>query len=173
MRAGRIGPDTHREARTLRYATACRGREGYGYVQLELGDAVAPQVPPVTAKSFALLPLKLSFKGSGNPDRFVTVTFLVFDGALAVSVPYASALGATVAGIVVPVLSVAACGLEESGLSETDSDADSVPRAPGVKVTTIVQAPLAPSVEVQAPPVTAKSAALVPLMLSLSEIATV
>jgi hypothetical protein len=76
-------------------------------VQLELGGAIVAQVPPVTAKSFALFPLKLSPTDSGNPDRLVTVTFLVFDGTL-VSVPYASVIGATVVGIVDPVLSATA-----------------------------------------------------------------
>jgi len=71
----------------------------------EFAAAVVPHVPPVTAKSTAFGPLKLSLIGSENPDRLVTVTFLVFDGVLDVSVPYASVVGATVAGIVGPVLS--------------------------------------------------------------------
>ena len=74
-------------------------------VQLELGDAVAVQVQPVTAKSVGLEPLKLSLNDSGNPDRLVTVTVLVFGDVLAVNVPYASVVGATVVGIVGPVLS--------------------------------------------------------------------
>jgi len=65
-------------------------------------------VPPVTAKSLAFAPLKLSFMDSENFDRLVTVTFLVNDGVLAVSVPYASVVGVTVAGIVGPVLSATA-----------------------------------------------------------------
>src|SRR5208283_379402 len=73
----------------------------------EFGAAVPPMhVPPtVTAKSLAFVPLKLSLIGSENFDRLVTVTVLVFGDVLAVSVPYASVVGVTVAGIVGPVLS--------------------------------------------------------------------
>jgi hypothetical protein len=74
-------------------------------VQVEFGDAVEPQVPPVTAKSPAFVPLILSLNGSENPERLVTVTLLVFVGTFVVSVPYASEAGATVAGMVCPVLS--------------------------------------------------------------------
>jgi hypothetical protein len=74
-------------------------------VQLLSGDAVAVQVPPVTAKSFALLPVMLSLTGSENPDRLVSVTVLIFVGIFVVSAPYASVTGATVAGIVGAVLS--------------------------------------------------------------------
>lgn len=70
-----------------------------------MGDAVAVHVPPVTSKSFALLPVMLSLTGSENPDRLVSVTVLVFVGIFDVSVPYASVTGATVAGIVGAVLS--------------------------------------------------------------------
>ena len=73
--------------------------------QLESGDTEPRQVPPVTAKSPAFVPLKLSLTGSGNPDRFFTVTFFVFEDCFDVRVPYASAVGVTVAGIVAPVLS--------------------------------------------------------------------
>ena len=59
-------------------------------VQVEFGDAVGPQVPPVTAKSLAFVPLILSLKGSENRERFVTVRLLVFVGTFVVSVPYAS-----------------------------------------------------------------------------------
>jgi hypothetical protein len=45
-------------------------------VHAELGDEVAVQVPPVTAKSVALEPLIFSLIDSGNPDRLVTVTVL-------------------------------------------------------------------------------------------------
>src|SRR5208337_2309218 len=69
-------------------------------VQLDLAATIDPQVPPVTAKSPAFVPLKLSLTDSGNPDRLVTVTFSVFDAIFDVSVPYASAVGVTVAGIV-------------------------------------------------------------------------
>lgn len=72
-------------------------------VQLEFGDEMVPQVPPVTAKSGAFAPLKVSLKGSENPDRLVTVTILVLD--IDVRLPYASVVGATVAGMVGPVLS--------------------------------------------------------------------
>jgi hypothetical protein len=68
----------------------------------EFAAAVAPQVPPAMAKSLAFAPLKLSLKGSENPDRLVTVTFKVFEFVF--SVPYAIEDGATVAGIVGPVL---------------------------------------------------------------------
>ncbi len=74
-------------------------------VHAEFGDAVAPQVPPVTVKSPAFVPLIVSLNGSENRDRLVTVTLLVFVGTFVVSVPYASEAGATVAGIVCPVLS--------------------------------------------------------------------
>ena len=69
-------------------------------VQVELGDAVSVgmQVPPVTVKSVALGPLMLSLNDSGNPERLVTVTVLVFVGAFDVSVPYASVARRTVAG---------------------------------------------------------------------------
>jgi hypothetical protein len=74
-------------------------------VQVELGGAVVPQVPSVTAKSLAFAPLKFSLTDSENPDRLVIVTSLVFYGVWEVSVPYASVTGVTVAGIVGPVLS--------------------------------------------------------------------
>jgi hypothetical protein len=73
-------------------------------VQLDFGDAVAVHVPPVTAKSAAFAPLMLSLNGRENPDRLVTVVFKVFDGTFDVNVPNASVAGATVAGIVGPVL---------------------------------------------------------------------
>lgn len=69
----------------------------------ELAAADAPQVPPATAKSPALAPLKVSLKGSEDPDRLVTVAFKVFEVVL--SVPYAIEAGVTVAGMVGPVLS--------------------------------------------------------------------
>ena len=106
----------------------------------EFAAAAAPHVPPVTAKSLAFAPLKLSLMGSENPDRLVTVTLSVFDGVLDVSLPYASLTGVTVAGIVGLVLSATVCGPSRSGLSETESVADSAPRAPGVNVTAIVHA---------------------------------
>jgi len=68
----------------------------------ESGAAVAPQVPPATAKSPAFAPLKLSLSGNESPDRLVTVTFEVFE--VVFSVAYAIEDGATVAGIVGPVL---------------------------------------------------------------------
>jgi hypothetical protein len=134
----------------------------------ELADTVEPQVPPVTLKSVAFAPLKLSITDSGNPDLLVTVTSLVFVGAFAVSVPYAKVTGVTFAGTVGPVMSVTTYGLSGSRLSATDSIADSVPSAPGLKVTVIVHPFSAPSVPEQVPPVIEKSAALVPLKLSLS-----
>jgi len=45
----------------------------------ECAAAVAPHVPPATAKSLAFAPLKLSLNASENPDRLVTVAFNVFD----------------------------------------------------------------------------------------------
>jgi hypothetical protein len=69
----------------------------------EFATAIAPQVPPATVKSLAFAPLKFSVNGSENPERLVTVTFKVFD--VVFSVPYAIELGATVAGMVGPVLS--------------------------------------------------------------------
>jgi hypothetical protein len=68
----------------------------------ECAPAVAPQVPPATAKSLAFAPLKLSLDGSENPDRLVTVAFNVLE--VVFRVPYAIVAGATVAGIVGPVL---------------------------------------------------------------------
>ena len=68
----------------------------------EFAVAVAPQVPPATVKSPAFAPLKLSLNGSENPDRLVTVAFKVFE--VVFSVPYAIEVGATVAGMVCPVL---------------------------------------------------------------------
>jgi hypothetical protein len=68
----------------------------------EFAAAIAPQVPPAIVKSIAFAPLKLSLSGSGNPERLVTVTFNVFD--VVFNVPYAIELGATVAGMVGPVL---------------------------------------------------------------------
>jgi hypothetical protein len=74
-------------------------------VHEELAGTIDPQVPlPATTKSLAFAPLKLSLSESGKPDRLVTVTSLVFEGVLAVSVPYASVAGVTVAGIVGPVV---------------------------------------------------------------------
>lgn len=75
-------------------------------VQLEFGDAVAVQVPPLTVKSPAFAPLKLSLRGSENPDKLLTVAFNVFDAVF--SVPYANVAGRTVAGMVGPVLSATA-----------------------------------------------------------------
>ena len=74
----------------------------------DLAAAVSVHVPPVTAKSPAFVPLKLSLKGTKNFDRLVTVAFSVFDFIFDVSVPYASVIGVTVAGIVGPVLSATA-----------------------------------------------------------------
>ena len=48
-------------------------------VQFELGNPTAPQVPPVTAKSPAFAPLKLSPRDGENPDKLVIVAFSVFD----------------------------------------------------------------------------------------------
>ena len=73
----------------------------------------------------------------------------------------------TVAGTVGPVLSAIRCGLSGSGLSETDSVADSVPSAPGAKLTMIEHDFKAPSVVVHVPPLIEKSPALAPLKLSL------
>ena len=69
----------------------------------EFATAIAPQVSPPIVKSLAFAQLKLSLNGSENPERLVTVTFKVFDVVL--SVPYAIEVGATVAGMVGPVLS--------------------------------------------------------------------
>ena len=131
----------------------------------ECGAVDVPQVPPATAKSLAFAPLKLSPNGSENPDKLVTVAFSVFDAF--VSVPYAIEVGATVAGMVGPVLIAMVCGLSGSGLSAIDSVADSVPSAPGLNVTTIEHAWPAPRVVAHVPPVTKKSAAFVPPKLSL------
>ena len=71
-------------------------------VQCELAEAVAVQVPPLTVKSPAFVPLTLSFKGNENGDKLVAVRYLVAEGA--VSVPYAIEVGVTVAGIVCAVV---------------------------------------------------------------------
>jgi hypothetical protein len=136
-------------------------------VQLELAGAVLPQVPPLTVKSVAFVPPKLSPTDSGKPDLLVTVTSLVLVGVFAVSVPYARVTGAIVSGIVGPVLSATVSGLNGSGLSETDIVADSVPSTLGEKLTMIEHALSAASVVVQVPPLTEKSVALGPLKLSL------
>ena len=68
----------------------------------ECAATAAPQVPPTTEKSAAFAPLKLALSGSEKPDRLVTVALDVFD--VVVSVPYAIEVGATVAGMVGPVL---------------------------------------------------------------------
>ncbi len=139
-------------------------------VQAESGDAVAVQVPlGAIVKSPPWGPLMLSANGSGNPDRLVTVTVLVLVGVLEVSVPYASFAGRTVSGIVGPVLSATVYGASGSGLSDTDSVADSVPSTLGEKCTIIEHAFSAPRLEVQVPPPTVKSVGLAPLKLSLNE----
>src|SRR5580698_6867192 len=137
-------------------------------VQAEFGDAVVVQVlVGEIVKSDPLGPLMPWANDSGNPDRLVTV--LVFVGVLEVSVPYASVAGRTVSGIVGPVLSATVYGASGSGLSETDSVADSVPSALGEKCTIIEHAFSAPRLEVQVPPPTVKSPGLAPLKLSLNE----
>ncbi len=84
-------------------------------VQAELGDAVVVQVlVGEIVKSDPLGPLMPSANDSGNPDRLVTVTVLVFVGVLEVSVPYASVAGRTVSGIVGPVLSATVYGASGS-----------------------------------------------------------
>ena len=69
----------------------------------EFAGAIAPQVPPAAVKSLEFAPLKLSLNGSENLDRLVIVAFKFFDAVL--SVPKAIEVGATVAGMVGPVLS--------------------------------------------------------------------
>jgi hypothetical protein len=139
-------------------------------VQAELGDAVVVQVlVGEIVKSDPLGPLMLWANDSGNPDRLVTVTVLVFVGVLEVSVPYASVAGRTLSGIVGPVLSATVYGGSGSGLSETNSVADSVPSTLGEKCTIIEHAFSAPRLEVQVPPPTVKSPGLAPLKLSLNE----
>ena len=101
-------------------------------------------MPPVSLKSPAFEPLILSPIGREIPYRLMTLTFLVFDDEAA------------------PALSATGYGLSGSGLSETDSVADSVPRAPGVNVTLIEHLASAARVAPQVPPLTEKSAALVP-----------
>ena len=75
-------------------------------VQCEFGNAVVPQVPPVTVKSAAFASLKFPLKGSEKGDKLATVRFRVFD--VVFSLPYASVAGVTVAGIVGPLLSATA-----------------------------------------------------------------
>ena len=99
MRTGRIAADTDRDTRTLRRRTSRRrelDRDRARRVEFAATDD--PHVPPVTAKSPAFAPLGLpSPTDSANPDRFVTVTLLVFGDVLAVRIPYGSAVGVTVA----------------------------------------------------------------------------
>ena len=65
------------------------------------------------------------------------------------------------------MLSAIRWGLNGSGLSETDSVADSVPSTLGLKYTIIEHAFRAARVEVQVPPPTVKSEGLAPLKVSL------
>ena len=105
MRAVGIAADAHRDTRAFGRAGRTVGVKVTAIVQVEFADALPVHVPPVTAKSPAFAPVMLSFTDSAKPDRFVTVTSLVFVGALAVSVPNASvAAGVTVAGIVAAVV---------------------------------------------------------------------
>ena len=103
-----------------------------------------------------------------NGERLVTFKVLRILVADCATLAKARVGGVTVAGIVGPVLSATVCGPSGSGLSETVSVADSVPSTPGVNATVIVQAFDAARVEVQVPPITEKSAALVPLKPSSS-----
>ena len=96
-------------------------------VQLEFAGAVVPQVPPVTAKSPAFEPLKLSLTDSEELDRFVTMMFLVLFGCATVVVPNGSVVGATVAGMFSAVVNETVYGPSVSGLSVTVIVADSVP----------------------------------------------
>jgi hypothetical protein len=104
VRAGWIAAYCHRHAGALRRSRAGGSeRDGDGAVRFWRRHRSARA--SVTAKSVAFAPLMLSLTGSENPDRLVTVVFKVFDGTVDVSLPNASAVGATVAGIVRPVLS--------------------------------------------------------------------
>jgi hypothetical protein len=97
-------------------------------VQLEFAGADDPHVPPVTEKSPALVPLKLSLTDSEDADRFVTVTVFVLFGCATVVVPNASVVaGATVAGLFAAVVNETIYGPSVSGLSVTVIVADSVP----------------------------------------------
>ena len=125
------------------------------------------QVPPgATLKSALFAPLMLLLSVSVNGERLVTFKVLKVLLADCATLANARLVGATVAGIVGPVLSAIVYGPSGSGLSETVSVPDSVPSAFGANDTVIVQVADAASVEVQVPPVTEKAAALVPLKAS-------
>ena len=83
-------------------------------VQLELGDAFAVQVPPVTAKSVALGPVIFSLNDSGKPDRLVIVTVLSL-WRLRSACHIRVSPGRTVSGIVFPVLSATVIGAQRIG----------------------------------------------------------
>src|ERR1700722_4787820 len=125
------------------------------------------QMPPgATLKSAPFGPLMPLLSVSVNGERLVTFTRLKVLLADCATLPNAKLAGRTVAGIVGPVLSAIVYGPSGSGLSETVSVPDSVPNTPGANDTVIVQVVDAARVEVQVPPVTEKSAALVPLKFS-------
>ena len=122
-----------------------------------------------TPKSAAFPPVMPWVSDSVNGERLVTFKVLRVLVADCATLANARVGGATVAGIVGPVVSATVCGPSGSGLSETVSVADSVPSTPGANDTVIVQAFDAARVEVQVPPpVTEKSLALLPLKPSLS-----
>jgi hypothetical protein len=125
------------------------------------------QVPPgSTLKSALFGPVMPLLSVSVNGERLVTFKMLTVLLADCATLPNARLAGRTVAGIVGPVLSAIVWGPSGSGLSETVRVPDSVPSTPGANDTVIVQVLEAASVELQVPPVTEKSAALVPLKFS-------
>ena len=140
-----------------------------------IAQTVLPaQVPPgATLKSALFGPLMPWLSVSVNGDRLVTFSVLRVLLADCATLANARLAGAIVAGIVGPVLSAIVWGPSGSGLSETVNVAASVPSTPGANDTVIVQTLDAAKVEVQVPPVTEKSAALVPPKFSPSVTACV
>ncbi len=122
----------------------------------------------VTPKSAALGPEMVSPTISGNGDELVTFKKLKVRVDDCTTFPNAIVVYGSVSGIVGPVLSATVSGPSGSGLSAIDIAADSVPSAPGLKVTVRLQELLAARVLVQVPPVIEKSEGLAPLKLSLS-----
>src|SRR5579863_2459766 len=102
-------------------------------VHVEFAGTDDPQVPPVTAKSLAFVPVTLpSLTDRANADRFVTVMSFVLSGCATVVVPNASVVaGVNVAGIFCAVVNETVYGASVSGLSVTVIVADSVPNCVG------------------------------------------
>src|SRR5579862_5410094 len=139
-------------------------------VQNEFAASVEPH-PPRIMKSAGSAPPMLSLSERVNGDLLVTVTVLV-NRSVGSREPYASDVGATVAGIVAGTLSETVCGLALSGLVLIAMVADSLPSAPAVNFTVIVQVAFGAIVVPQVLLLTEKSLALGPPKLSLTDTGT-